>query len=175
MRGFNAVVTVAVLALPTTLAAQEPPPIERGERVRVTAPDCGMRGLKTSVQALRGDTLVLDTTECPLASVIGLDVSRGRKSHLLTGAGIGLLVGAGAGVLIVATAGDLNNCDPFTPTQCALILGGIPAGSGLLLGSVLGLLIKTDRWEEVPLDRLRVSFTPQRDGFSVRLSLPLHL
>ena len=32
--------------------------------------------------------------------------------------------------------------------------------------------IKTDRWEEVPLDRLRVSFAPQRDarfalGFSV--------
>jgi hypothetical protein len=28
----------------------------------------------------------------------------------------------------------------------------------------VGALIKTDRWEEVPLDRLRVSFAPKRDG-----------
>jgi len=32
------------------------------------------------------------------------------------------------------------------------------------LGAVIGALIKTDRWEEVPLDALRVSFVPQRDG-----------
>jgi len=25
--------------------------------------------------------------------------------------------------------------------------------------------MKTDRWEEVPLDQLRVSFMPRRDGF----------
>jgi hypothetical protein len=34
-----------------------------------------------------------------------------------------------------------------------------------LLGVIIGGFIwKTDRWEEVPLDRLRVSFGPQRDG-----------
>jgi hypothetical protein len=41
------------------------------------------------------------------------------------------------------------------------------AGVGGLVGLVVGLgvspLIKTERWEEVPLDRLRVSVAPQRD------------
>jgi hypothetical protein len=29
---------------------------------------------------------------------------------------------------------------------------------------MVGGSIKTDRWREVPLDRLRVGFAPQRDG-----------
>ncbi len=43
-------------------------------------------------------------------------------------------------------------------------------GSGRGLG---GYLIKTERWEEIPLERLRLGLAPQRDGgfalgFSVR-------
>ena len=45
-------------------------------------------------------------------------------------------------------------------------------GSGLA-GGIAGYFIKTDLWEEVPLERPRVSLTPQLDGgfalgFSVR-------
>ena len=32
------------------------------------------------------------------------------------------------------------------------------------VGAITGALIKTDHWEDVPLDRVRVSFGPQRDG-----------
>jgi hypothetical protein len=35
---------------------------------------------------------------------------------------------------------------------------------GAAVGLVVGAFTKTDRWEEVPLDRLRVSIVPQRDG-----------
>ena len=76
----------------TEIAAQEP--LASGSRVRVTAPDCALRGEAATFRALRADTLVLETTECPLASVTRLDVSRGQKSHVLLGAGIGF--GAGA-------------------------------------------------------------------------------
>ena len=48
------------------------------------------------------------------------------------------------------------------------VIGG---GTGLVGGIVMGALSKTDCWEEVPQDRLRVSFAPQRDGFALGLSV----
>ena len=36
--------------------------------------------------------------------------------------------------------------------------------TALLVGFVVGDKIRTHDWEEVPLDRIRVSFVPQRDG-----------
>ena len=158
----------------TQIAAQEP--LASGSRVRVTAPDCALRGQAATFRALRADTLVLETTECPLASVTRFDVSRGQKSR----AGIGILVGAGAGALgaVIYCSQDKNEfsdegkCvlfdDDTTPFQ-ALIFGA----AGGIVGGFVGYLIKTDRWEEVPLERLRVSLNPQRDGgfalgFSVR-------
>jgi len=52
--------------------------------------------------------------------------------------------------------------------------GGMAAGA--LLGTVTGLVVGTitsgERWEEVPLDQLQVSFVPQRDGrFALGLSV----
>ena len=74
---------------PIEIAAQEPSLFQPGVRVRVTAPACGLRERATGFRALRADALVLETTECPLAAVTRLDVSRGRKSHAKLGAAIG--------------------------------------------------------------------------------------
>ena len=41
-----------------------------------------------------------------------------------------------------------------------VIVGAI----GTVAGGLVGYFIKTERWEEVPLERLRVSLAPQRDG-----------
>ena len=46
-------------------------------------------------------------------------------------------------------------------TALGATLGG---GSGLFYGALIGALIRTDLWKEVPLDRLRLGFTPQRHG-----------
>ena len=51
----------------------------------------------------------------------------------------------------------------------AFVLGAI----GGLAGGIAGNFIKTERWEEILLERLRVSLAPQGDGgfalgFSVR-------
>ncbi len=40
-----------------------------------------------------------------------------------------------------------------------------------VVGAVVGGMIKTDRWEEVLLDRLRVSFVPKGDGFALGFSV----
>ena len=45
--------------------------------------------------------------------------------------------------------------------ELAAVAGAL-LGAGV--GAVVGYFIKTDRWEEISLDRLRVSFAPQRDG-----------
>ena len=152
----------------TEIVAHEP--LASGSRVRVTAPDCALRGEAATFRALRADTLVLETTECPLVSVTRLDVSRGQEAHAIGG----FLVGAGLG--LVGSLAVCNFTDPCQVFSDNDIRGDVVTVSGLMggaLGGITGYFIKTDRWEEVPLDQLRVSLAPQRDGgfalgFSVR-------
>jgi len=155
----------------TEIAAQEPLPLEPGVRVRVTAIDCGLRGETTRLRAFRDDTFVLDSAECPLASVKRLQVWRGRKSNAGPGAAIGAVTGA-LGAVAYCTGVDETGCqffdDDFTPALTLLF--GVAGG---LAGAVVGHLIKTDLWDEVRLERLQVRPNPQRDGrfaleFSVR-------
>ena len=153
----------------TEIAAQES--LASGSRVRVTAPECELRGQAATFRALRADTLVLETTQCPLASVTRLDVSGGQKSHTLLGAGIGFAAGA-LGAVVICEVVEKGSCelgDDDIRLEAALITGAIVGA----LGGITGYFIKTERWEEVPLERLRVSLAPQRDGgfalgFSVR-------
>ena len=159
---------------PTEIAAQEL--LASGSRVRVTAPECGLSGQAATFRVLRADTLVLETTECPLAFVTRLDVSGGQKSHALLGAGIGFAAGALVGLVHCSgDAGgfsDAGTCD-LADDDLTLWVTFVTGTIGGLAGGFVGILIKTDRWEEVPLERLRVSLAPQRDGgfalgFSVR-------
>ena len=157
---------------PIQIAAQEPSSLEPGVRVRVTALDCGLRERATEFRALRADALVLETTECPLASVTHLDVSRGRKSHVMRGA----LIGLAAGVMgtVIGCIGE--NCewdDDGVPVDVGPPFPFRIGLAGGVVGGIAGYFIKTERWEEVTLERLRVSLTPQRDGgfalgFSIR-------
>ncbi len=147
---------------PTGIAAQEPSSFDARVRVRVTALDCGLREQATGFQALREGMLVLDATECPLASVTRLEVSRGQKSNAGLGASIGF--GAGAlGTVFYCKALDQFGCrlfDDDLTLPVALIVGAI----GAIAGGITGNLIKSERWEEVSLERVSVSLAPQRDG-----------
>ena len=153
---------------PTEIAAQEP--LASGARVRVTAPDCALRGQAATFRAIRADTLVLETTECPLASVTRLDMSRGQKSHA-RGAVVGFLTGALAGAVIGFSLGDdppflSREGEPFpfsagNKAAIGFLLGG---GVGAIIGAQIGKAVHGEQWEEIPLERLRVSLTPQLDG-----------
>jgi len=92
---------------------------------------------------------------------------------------IGFWVGAAAGAVI---AGSLENTEDSEfpdvnpdETVGALLGGALLGGlAGAGLGALVGSTIKTDRWEPVPIDRLRVGVVPDRDrwlALSVRFAL----
>ena len=131
MNGSGRSITFVLICIfggaPREMAAQEP--LGSGSRVRVTALDCGLRGGATEFRALRADTLVLEATECPLASVTRFDVNRGQKSNASLGVAIGLPAGA-LGAIVYCKAVDVTGChlfdDDLTPVSFV--------GSGLGLG-----------------------------------------
>lgn len=161
---------VSLLAVtPLLPVAAQAPPIEPGTRVRVTISDRGIRHVG-ALRAVHSDTLVLDTLRLVRTAITRLEVSPGRRGHAALGAAIGAVglgvVGAVVGYEICQAADCGDDAD-------GAMLGG---GAGVVLGGLIGLgvgaLIKTDRWEETSLERLRVSFT-RRSGGPLGLSVGL--
>jgi len=156
-------VTVLAVASSTSIIAQEQA-LQPGQRVRVTVPSLDLSKHQDTFQRVAGDTLVLSSAGYALPDVTRFDVYAGRKSHLWLGAGIGLLAGAITGAVTWTSIGD---CGFVDDSECrfygSLLFGGV----GAVAGGVVGLLIKTDRWEEVPLDRLRLSIAPTRNGLGI--------
>ncbi len=173
MRQITLLVVLAVTPF-TSVAAQASRLVRPGARVRLSAPDLGITKYNGSLVSVTRDTLTVDTLAVALASVTRLDVHRGRKSNTWKGAAYGFVAGAIPGA-VLSYAGCASDPDPFIeipPGVCAglgvVLYGGIGAG----IGAIVGALTRTDRWEEVPLDQLRVSFVPQRDGrFALGLSV----
>ena len=156
-------------------------PVQPGTRARVTAPDCGLRRQATTVETVHGDTLVFASApsrnsipiNCPMASVAQLEVSTGRRPQTLRVAGIGLLAGAAVGVPMGFAYANDDGCAGLAKWACAPLGAGILGASGALIGALVGSQIQSDHWKEIPLDRLRVSVAPQRDGrfaFGVRIA-----
>ncbi len=174
----HATILVAILAfVPTSATAQEPPPVKVGDRVRVTTPD--VRRRQGTVQLLTTDSLVMrpkygapHRLAVPLAAVTRLELSVPGGSRAGRGALIGLGV-AGLGGAVLGGAACAS--DPWfqdAAGACAAIGFGVFGASGALLGAIIGAMITGTRWEEVPLDRLRLQVTPQRDGrFGLGLSV----
>jgi hypothetical protein len=169
---------VAILTFMPLASATAQVPIRQGARVRVTRlpicpPTCVGGPPRQDVVTFvtwSGDTLLAqsngNTIVLPLDAVTKLEVSQGQKSHTGVGAVIGFLVGGAAGAAIGYASYSCEgwSCLGYGPWPSAgvgLAIGGV---GGLVAGALIGSAIKTDRWEEVPLDRVRVSLGPQRDG-----------
>ena len=65
---------------------------------------------------------------------------------------------------------------PVMGVLCGGDYGGCAEASGVatagaLLGAGVGALVQTDRWQTVPLDRVRVTLTPARRGVGVAVSI----
>lgn len=181
-----AIIALAVLLAPSpTLLAQQPAPVlEPGTRLRLTYPCAresppapGAEGAwcRTvgSLVLVRADTIALATAESTtshgLNAVSRVEVSRGYRSHRLAGAGAGFLLGGVATFVVLSSGGSTSLCnqsanqDAVAPLECLGLsaLGGL-AGAGL--GFLVGGFIRTERWQDVPLDRLRLGLTPRTGG-----------
>jgi hypothetical protein len=101
--------------------------------------------------------------EVPFDSLARLEMVTGRKSHTLLGMALGSLVFGGAGALAGGSV-DCYELGGWGDETCVLMGAGAGIVAGGILGAVTGALIKTDRWEEVPLDRLRLQVAQQPGG-----------
>jgi len=189
MSRFLTSIFLIVLCMPSSGLAQTPVP-EWGQRVRVAYRCKLARGQVTEcrenrsprrstgfVQSVDTDTLRMraESSDAELAiprsSIAHLWAVEGRKGNFWTGAGIGLL----AGGLIGGAIGSTEEFCIMSWGDCGQAATGIGvligAPAGFLLGGVVGLLIKSDRWEEVPHDGLRVGVVPHHDGLGIGASL----
>ena len=178
MRAVTSVLSLSVLVPLASLSAQEQPPVEAGSRIRVTAPTVGadkLVGMCVEVDATRLRVQAEEQASpltISLTDVTRLEVSQGRKSHALAGLGIGFLGGVVIGAVFGgAVASDIDVCDT-NEENCKIIFAAVSGFGGGLVGLFVGAQFESDRWEEVPLDRLRVSIAPLRDGrFALGLSV----
>lgn len=166
---------VGLLLVPHPAAAQQLP-LGSGERVRITAPALGLLRVAGDLASVDDSTVRMTTADTSLTVTMRL-VERferyaGRHNHPWRGAAIGALGGAVVGGAIgwVAcenyTVGTDGNClDSREGAQIIMPASiGIGAVGGSLIGMAIGAAVQTDKWTSVPLDDLRISIVPQRDG-----------
>jgi hypothetical protein len=113
------------------------------------------------------------TMPIAVSRIARFEVSRGMKGHTGAGIGLGLLAGAGVGALVgVAECGTCGGGEGVGLSKAlnALAWGGIGGGAGMLIGGIIGARHKTERWDEVPSSRWRLTAGPRRGGFGLVLS-----
>jgi hypothetical protein len=136
--------------------------IQPGTKVRmsVTGASGGVEGtlLASSDRALTVVDEENQTLSFPRNTVTKLEVLRGRRGHWLAGAVVGTLLGAIIGA--VETPGCAgNDGDCYTRGEN---IGYGSLGFGLV-GSLVGALIRTDQWAEMPVDRHAHAGNPADD------------
>ncbi len=153
MRASILVWTLGICAAIQQLGAQAPQRITAGARVRVTAPAAGLVRAVGRVESFDGDSLVLvpdragAATRLARQSLRSLEVSRGRRRHVVTGIALGYALMFGLG--FAGHPGQPHtDAGPFLEGIGYGIIYGTPVA---LLGGILGASIRTERWERVQL------------------------
>ncbi len=103
-----------------------------------------------------------------LDSITRLEKYLGRKRNFKKGAAHGLVIGSFIGTLMLYEAGSNNH---MISILAGCILFGIPSS---FVGGIIGSAIKTEKWEEVPLDRFKGGFKPPGRYYPImRFQFPL--
>lgn len=164
-----------LLILPLIVGAQSPA-IVVGSRVRVTAPNEGLRKHVTTVENVRGDSIVVafggGWRTIALTDVTSLDVSAGRQSRFFADAAIGLGVGSLAGALLGAVSySECTECffGPRNRVESAAWGVVLLGAAGLGAGAVVGAFHRPDRWERRELP-FRTTIAPSPWG-AIALSI----
>ncbi len=170
---------MAVLC-PSSAIGQEPPQARPGDRIRITAPPCGLQRQEATLASLDGEALLATAPpgaeiRCPVQSVTMLEASAGTRRRGWKPVVLGLGIGTGLGFL---TAGAIAGNDDSTGDDdvgvglmaAGALIGG--AGIGLIAGVVVGLT-HTEDWREVemPVQPFVVRSADGRTGLG--LSVPV--
>jgi hypothetical protein len=129
--------------------------IASGTEARITELVAPKHYLRLTVLHTEQDTLrfhfrqQLETRAVAWKDVSRMDVSVGRHSHFWQGLGIGLLTGVAVGALIGSSTA--SGQDGFTPSANGALGAIAGAMFGSVGGAVLGLAIRTEKWEPVTL------------------------
>jgi len=157
MRPLACACCAILMALPGNINAQVQSILQPGQRVRVTH-HCGtVVECRTDIGAvlgLRADTLMMRRGGLPMAIPLDtfrrLEVSRGKRNHLVRGGAIGLLAGVLLGGLIGGLDGD---CTHEWGSLCAAAGAMVVGSVGLVIGLGAGASMTSERWEPVPMRR----------------------
>ncbi len=164
-------VAAHALVLFACAAAAAEPPIP-GSRVRIERTGQVDLWSKGQVLAVSADTLTVRWDKDagnrePLAAwqIRRLQVSSGRRGHVVTG----MLVGAGAGLLtgVIGNASQDSSPDDWDlgPDDEYVVL--LTTLAGTVLGGVVGLLVRTEKWQDAGLPAVSTA-GPGRVGLAVR-------
>ena len=175
----------AALAITFTVpaAAEDAAVLGPGVRVRVSVAATRER-LKGTVQSLDQAVLAVisddrQLVKIPRANITRLETGWGRKGNARKGLIIGGLVGLGSGLAACAVADgshsdfdDFDDFEDFYDDDCD---GGEWVGIPLLagatwggIGALIGHFIKSDRWVEMPIDKVHVAIGPSDRGLGPR-------
>ena len=149
------------------VALEQPPDPARGARVRVTTAGAASQRLTGNILTVDEETLTMidedgQRVKVSRELIARLDKSVSRKRHALHG----LLIGAAAGGVIGALPCGAGLC--FTGGKGPAALWAVVFGG---VGATLGHLVRTDKWAEMPLDRVRVGLRPAASGRGGGLTL----
>ena len=160
----------AVLLIINSVQSLDAQTVSAGERVRATIEEQSGKLTGTLVEwgqdilylAPDGSAERVTATAIPLSTLSRLEISKGLRSNAgkgaLIGGGIGLLVGGGMSIIAGSTV------DTEVTSTDYLVFTGLVTLGGAGLGALIGALIKSERWEEYPLDSLRLGIAPGGDG-----------
>lgn len=168
-------VVILVLSLSLPLHAQDST-LAPGTRVRIlsacdtTAADADCDVLKGKLLSRTGNDLLIqgaDGTEhrVTLSSNVQAQRSAGYRRHTLLGLGIGSAVGLATGIVLLAdcTTGDEDDA------LCGPRLIAVPAG--MVLGTLVGFLTRSERWEEVSESRTSLHIRPVNGRTTLGLAI----
>lgn len=142
------------------LLAQErplPPPIPLDSRVRATTSDAPASEYVGALSSWNEESLSIsrpgyDLQTIPLSDLAELEISRGKSGNWRKGGLIGLGIGLAGGVIAAAFAVDAaeEEDNPFAPLAWIFFpAAGTVAGGAL--GAGAGALVRTEKWETVPI------------------------
>jgi hypothetical protein len=156
---------VSLLLTWTTIEsiAQEVSQVAPGDRVRVSLIETVF---VSRLVALNADTVFLENQlVLPIASIVKFEVNRGRKSMARKGMGTGFLIGAGIGAVVGAvTLASVCDANAGGCAGVGVLLVGLPSGLlGAVIGGTVGATNSRETWEEVPLEKVQMSWSIVKD------------